>query len=188
MVNSRKKRKYYFGHNHVFLGNQFCYRTKYKRGVHLNKKHKAYGPQTVKRLNKVDFSRITRSSQDGRSYRVTGTEGPYIDNNVMLLRPKYVSRTAKCDKYLKLDEADTATSSDHHDEMRLLSPNKVTAMWNKCIKEHENEKSVSCKDIALFVHKEIKKGLCWEQSLACKNCSYKSKTYKLYAEVKSRTR
>ena len=191
MAKSRKKRTYNFASGHLFVGNQYCYRTKYKRGVHLNKKHKGYGPQTVKRLNNLDFKRITRSNQDGRSYRITGTDVSNTDNNVMLLRPKKETRTAMCEKYLTADKsysADSAVDSEGNDEMRLLSPNKVTLMWNSCIKQHENQNSGSCKDIALYVHKEKKKGLCWEQQLACKNCSYESSTHKLYDEVKTKTR
>lgn len=188
MAKSRKKRTYNFAPGHLFVGNQYCYRTKYRRGVHLNKKHKESGPQTVKRLSNLDFKRITKLNQDGRSFRITGTDVCDSQNNVMLLRPKRETRTTMCEKYLKAEKSNSAVDSDGHDEMRLLSPNKVTLMWNKCFKEHENQKFSSCKEVALYVQKENKKGLCWEQRLACKNCSYESSTHKLYDEVKTRTR
>ena len=70
--------------------------------------------------------------------------------------------------------------------MRLLSVDKNAAMWNDCFKEH-----ASREDTCILPHFEVhekKFGLCWQQSLSCTACHYKSRMYKLYSEVNTGSR
>ena len=70
--------------------------------------------------------------------------------------------------------------------MRLLSVDKNAAMWNDCFKEHASREDTCI--LPLFeVHKK-KFGLCWQQSLSCTACHYKSRMYKLYSEVNTGSR
>jgi len=168
---------------HPFKGNQYQYSTKYQRRTPLSTKHKKNQVQTIKRLTEKDFKRITKKTLDGRSYRIIGSSGDNVSENeinVMLLRPKTSGSTSVSGQYLKKDKNDSLVS-----EMRLISKEKMSNMFNTCIKEHGE---TGCDRISLAVLKEKKKGLCWEQILGCKNCRYKSNSFKLYDEAPSATR
>ena len=57
---------------------------------------------------------------------------------------------------------------------------------NDCFKEH-----ASREDTCILPHFEVhekKFGLCWQQSLSCTACHYKSRMYKLYSEVNTGSR
>ena len=126
--------------------------------------------QVVKRLDILTFQKYIKKSADGVQYTLNGDIGPRI------LRPKLERIESITDKYAK----------GHYkgDEMRLLQSNKVSEMYNTCFKEHAL-KNKNCKATNLIVASEEKRGLAWKQSLKCVNCSYISRSYKLYQEVKT---
>lgn len=180
----RKQRKYNYKKRHEFHGNQYTYKTKYKKRIPVTLRHKLYHPQLIKRLTKLDFARITKMSKDGHSYRMIGMSGNSLDsteNNVMLLRPRTSGRSAMCVKYINKDTNDDNSCT----EMRLINNDKATSMWNTSIIEHSQ---TNCDNIHLKIVKEEKQGLCWRQTLGCKNCKYTSKSFKLYHEVDTRER
>ena len=83
-------------------------------------------------------------------------------------------------------QADVQTDIHAVSEMRLLSVDKNAAMWNDCFKEH-----ASREDTCILPHFEVhenKVGLCWQQSLSCTACHYKSRMHKLYSEVNTCSR
>ena len=87
-------------------------------------------------------------------------------------------------------ESDTTARYLHGDgkgEMRLLHKDRIVNMWNECIEEHAYN-GINCNIPRFEVYKEVKKGICWSQSLKCTKCNYRSKQYKLYDEVPSSTR
>lgn len=69
-------------------------------------------------------------------------------------------------------------------EMRLVNKAKHTEMWNECILQHSTD-SEECRIPQFEIDRELKKGICWKQSLKCVRCGFKSKLYKLYDEVKT---
>lgn len=176
----KRDRHYFFVKGHEFEGNQFVYKTKFKRKTSLTLRNSSFSKQGIKRLNELDFKRITKESQDGRSYRMIGGSGEYMmmpGIDTMLLRPKKSGHVAVCREYLNKD------NSYQNREMRVINNDKLTLMWNTCIKDHNN--NTLCKDISLHTIKEVKQGICWEQTLGCKNCTYQSMSFKLYDEVKT---
>ncbi len=124
----------------------------------------------VKRFNRNDFEKFVKLSPDGLQYTIDG------DITQRILRPSQIQSKSLCETY--------ALESRSVDEMRLLSNNKVSDMYNLCYNEHKM-KSGTCLNPNLLVNKEIKRGLAWRQSLKCVNCSYKSDVFKLYNEVSS---
>lgn len=163
-----------FCKNHEYKGNQFEWPLKAKK----RKKQNKYNDKVIKRLTKDDFNRITTSTSGyGATFRFTTEVNP--DVNVMLLRPRNTGTPDLSQQYLQ--------GSEEENEMRLLNKNHVTQMWNKCIEGH-NSNPTSCKNIWLAVSEEEKIGICWKQKLACQNCTYKSKTFKLYQEADRNTR
>ena len=100
-----------------------------------------------------------------------------------ILRPQLDQCPDLTDIYL---QADVQTDTHAVSEMRLLSVDKNAAMWNDCFKEH-----ASREDTCILPHFEVhekKIGLCWQQSLSCTACHYKSRMYKLYSEVNTGSR
>ena len=90
-----------------------------------------------------------------------------------ILRPQLDQCPDLTDIYL---QADVHTDTHAVSEMRLLSVDKNAAMWNDCFKEH-----ASREDTCILPHFEVhekKFGLCWQQSLSCTACHYKSRMYK----------
>ena len=59
-------------------------------------------------------------------------------------------------------------------------------MWNTSFSEHTSKGK--CDKPHFTIRQEVKYGLGWKQSLACINCDYVSKLYRLYCEVASDTR
>ena len=100
-----------------------------------------------------------------------------------ILRPQLDQCPDLTDIYL---QADVQTDTHAVSGMRLLSVDKNAAMWNDCFKEH-----ASREDTCILPHFEVhekKIGLCWQQSLSCTACHYKSRMYKLYSEVNTGSR
>ena len=120
MVKFQKKKSFNFVKGHAFKGNQYCNKTKDKRGIALNRKHKQYTVQSIKRLTELDFKRITFSGPDGLSYKIIGNDGTSQALNTMLLRPKDSGRSTKCLDYLK-----SAESCENVSEMRLICKEKI---------------------------------------------------------------
>lgn len=160
-----------FNKHHEFKGNQFVSKKGKKRKTQLE-----YNEIVTKRLTKVDFNRITTSTAGhGVPFRFTTEVNP--DVNVRLLRPANTSSADLSDQYLE--------GNDEDNEMRLLNKGQVTSMWNTCIGEHN---ITHCKNVWLVVKDEQKVGICWKQRLACRNCNYQSKIFKLYQEAVRHTR
>ena len=132
------------------------------------------------RLSQDDFDRVVQTTPSGL-LAVSDAEGR--PGTSKILRPQLDQCPDLTDIYLQADEqADTHAVS----KMRLLSVDKSAAMWNDCFKEH-----ASRKDTCILPHFEVhekKFGLCWQQSLSCTACHYKSRMYKLYSEVNTGSR
>ena len=130
-------------------------------------------PIPIKRLTRNIFERVAKVSPSGVLYApdADGQPGP-----AMLLRPAQGLETETSTRYL--EEKD-----DTDNEMRLMNNGKQAEMWNNSFMEHI--KRAECDQPHFTIEREIKKGLCWKQSLKCSNCTYSSKLYKLYTEVTS---
>ena len=132
------------------------------------------------RLSQNDFDRVVQTTPSGL-LAVSDAEGR--PGTSKILRPQLDQCPDLTDIYLQADEqADTHAVS----KMRLLSVDKSAAMWNDCFKEH-----ASREDTCILPHFEVhekKFGLCWQQSLSCTACHYKSRMYKLYSEVNTGSR
>ena len=68
-------------------------------------------------------------------------------------------------------------------DMRLVHQKKANELWNSSIQEH-SRKSKRCRRPEFTQAQEGKWGLAISQSLKCLNCNYRSKTAKLYEEIK----
>jgi hypothetical protein len=162
-----------------------------KMGRHKNiakgqfcKGHEGYGrntypmddhdePVSIRRMSNDVFSMVSKSSPSGLLYApdAEGQPGPS-----KLLRPIHGGPISDLsEQYLEDGEKNIDNS-----EMRLISTHKYAEMWNTAIREH---KSTACNEGQFTVHKELKKGLGWKQSLKCINCVYTSDMFKLYNEV-----
>ena len=100
-----------------------------------------------------------------------------------ILRPRLDKCPDLTDIYL---QAEARIETRAVSEMRLLSVDTNAAMWNDCFKEH-----ASREDTCILPHFEVhekKLGLCWQQSLSCTACHYKSRMYKLCSEVNTGSR
>ena len=142
---NKNQSKYFFVTGHEFLGIQFVYKTNFKR-IPVTVKHRSYPTQIVKRLNRLDFKRITKTSQDGSSFRMiscTGNDLNGADTNAMLLRPRSSGDISVCKKYMEKEIGDN-TGID----MRLINNSKLTTMWNTSIIEHNT--TAACKQ-CLFI-------------------------------------
>ena len=132
------------------------------------------------RLSQDDFDRVVQTTPSGL-LAVSDAEGR--PGTSKILRPQLDQCPDLTDIYL---QADVQTDIHSVSEMRLLSVYKNAAMWNDCFKEH-----ASREDTCIFPHFEVhekKFGLCWQQSLSCTACHYKSRMYKLYSEVNTGSR
>lgn len=131
-------------------------------------------PQWLPRLTKEQFSRVAKWSASESHYVIPNADGGTGGNK--LLRPKPAEKDS------------VQQYSDHIPEgreMRLVHQRMNHDMWNSCMGEHA---IFSCCAPYFEVHKEVKRGLCWSQSLKCVNCSYVSKMHKLYEEIPSNKR
>lgn len=130
-------------------------------------------PVIVKRLTENVFRRVSKLSPAGILYApdADGRPGP-----AKLLRPRRAVETEASTQYL--EESDVIDN-----EMRLINNAKNAEMWNSSIRAHMER--AECDQPHFTIDREIKKGLCWKQSLRCTNCAYSSGLYKLYSEVKS---
>ena len=132
------------------------------------------------RLSQDDFDRVVQTTPSGL-LAVSDAEGR--PGTSKILRPQLDQCPDLTDIYL---QADVQTDTHAVSEMRLLSVDKNAAMWNDCFKEH-----ASREDTCILPHFEVhekKFGLCWQQSLSCTACHYKSRMYKLYSEVNTGSR
>lgn len=129
------------------------------------------------RMTQDDYNLVVKADPKGRP-SLPDHEG--VCTGAKVLRPK---------KQQGL-ESDTTARYLHGDgkgEMRLLHKDRIVNMWNECIEEHAYN-GINCNIPRFEVYKEVKKGICWSQSLKCTKCNYRSKQYKLYDEVPSSTR
>ena len=132
------------------------------------------------RLSQDDFDRVVQTTPSGL-LAVSDAEGR--PGTSKILRPQLDQCPDLTDIYL---QADVQTDTHAVSEMRLLNVDKNAAMWNDCFKEH-----TSREDTCILPHFEVhekKFGLCWQQSLSCTACHYKSRMYKLYSEVNTGSR
>ena len=129
----------------------------------------------IPRLSSKDFNKVVKLSPDGMFYITPDAHGSTL-KSPRILRPKLsLPLETKCSLYSEISSHDSITS-----EMRLLDSYKNTFMWNKAVQEHSK---TDCEMLNLSIHKEVKKGLCWIQTLKCTNCKYCSAPVKLYQEV-----
>ena len=94
-------------------------------------------------------------------------------------RVKGVTVTQQC-----LQGEDNAPSSG---EMQIVPNEKACQMWNDAATRHSQFEG-RCDNTQFAICKEIKKGLCWKQSLQCMNCGYVGGMNKLYDEVSTARR
>ena len=133
-----------------------------------------------RRLTQSEFERVAMPSPCGQYYRATDAEGN--SGCTRLLRPRKERPVSITEEYLQRQKRDA-----HCSEMRLLQNAKICHMWNEAAEQHEKYTG-RCYEPQFCIYKEIKKGLCWKQSLKCINCSYTGSLHKLYAEVPSVSR
>lgn len=128
-------------------------------------------PIPVQRLTSNIFKRVAKVSPSGLLYApdADGQPGP-----AKLLRPITGVETETSTRYL--EETDSIDN-----EMRLINNRKNAEMWNNSLREHTER--AQCDQPHFIIDREIKKGLCWKQSLKCTNCLYSSQLYKLYTEI-----
>jgi hypothetical protein len=128
-------------------------------------------PIPVQRLTSNIFKRVAMVSPSGLLYApdADGQPGP-----AKLLRPIKGVDTEISTQYL--EEIDSIDN-----EMRLINSSKNAEMWNNSIREHIER--AECDQPHFSIDREMKKGLCWKQSLRCTNCMYSSQLYKLYTEI-----
>ena len=126
---------------------------------------------SVQRLNTDMYNKVVRKSI-GYSLSMPNAENrPGI---AKLLRPSKTRESDLSSEYMhQRDESDG--------EMRLINNTRSAEMWNSAYKGHTERGE--CEAPNFSIHKEIKKGLGWKQSLKCNNCSYMTGFFKLYNEV-----
>ena len=61
-------------------------------------------------------------------------------------------------------------------------------MWNTAFKEHQDQHPKCRGKLQWDPDQERQRGLCWVESVTCTTCNYKSKPYKLFAEVDTGSR
>ncbi len=130
-----------------------------------------------RRLAQDEFDRVAKPSACGSYYTVTGADGEYGTAN--LLRPKKEAAEEITQQYLRRDGESVGSA-----EMKLFHQGKLCSMWNQAITEHMLFEG-KCDYPHFEVGFEQQRGLCWRQSLKCKNCQYQGVTHNLYTEVPS---
>lgn len=129
----------------------------------------------IPRLTPEEYSLVVKEAPGGGIY-LPDEEG--ISSAGHLLRPKPGP---------DINEATIAyLEGDGNNEMRFLHREKTIEMFNDCIMKHSSKSDCAMPQFKL--HREIKWGLGWKESLACKNCDFVSKEYKLYDIVESESR
>jgi len=74
---------------------------------------------------------------------------------------------------------------NEQDTYRIVYAGKNGEMWNEVFRDHAN-RNPSCQgEITWDPQSERQQGLCWIETAKCNTCEYKSKPYKLYAEVRT---
>lgn len=134
-------------------------------------------PSWKSRLTRRRFQQVTKKGPGGL---LTNPDAEGNPGSSKLLRPTPDADTSISESYLKKD-------NKNRGEMRLVNISMHTEMWNKCIEEH-SKVHCECRVPSFEVYQEIKKGLCWRQSLKCTKCGYISKLHKLYEEIEESRR
>lgn len=131
----------------------------------------------VPRLTPEDHSLVVTEAPGG-GMSLPDEEG--VSSGAHLLRPRRSAITP--------DSTTQYMEGTGDGEMRLLHKEKTVEMWNKCIKAHFTREGNTCAIPEFSILEEVKRGLCWIQSLRCVHCDFKSEKFKLYEEVSSTSR
>jgi len=142
-----------------------------------NSLHKDSPKPWLPRLSEEDYRLVVKQASGGRM-SLPDAEGVCTGGRLLRPRPQ-TSKEEATSKYLE---------GDGTGEMRLIHRDRNEDMWNRCYWDHNHRDRNTCPDPHLVTDKEIKKGLCWAQSLKCTMCDYRSATFKLYESAQSSRR
>jgi hypothetical protein len=171
-VKKRSKTFFKAGHTYGFVKST---RKSQRHVPHRQILEEAAAAKWCRRLTRSEFELVVKTSPAG-VLEVPDADG--VSGSAKILRPRPDRVKGLSARYLKKDRRVKQVS-----EMRLLDKEKNEHMWNACYAEHSCLKN--CTQPSLVIDGERKWGLCWQQRLKCRNCSYQSKYHKLYEEVSS---